>query len=70
MSFESHLLNTVPKKAPPKRVVSFLAEEKGFVCIFIPCTEGNENKCSHQCLHWCQQISTGDLHICPSNPIS
>ena len=30
MSFESHLLNTVPKKAPPKRVVSFLAEEKGF----------------------------------------
>ena len=29
---------------------------------YIFCPLGAENRSSHQCLHWCQQGSTGALH--------
>ena len=51
-------LSTI-KNTHQRMGVIFMAEKEGFVCIFAD----GENCCSHQCLHWCQQMSTGHLHV-------
>ena len=43
--------------AKPLALANYVARQKGLV-----------NQCSHQCLHWCQQQSTGLLHLNGSSP--